>query len=236
MGYLLWFLTKLIGRGLRPFRSNPGDVDVQRCLLITYCGANNTGAEARTKIAIEQIRRSGRGKINMTAMAFNKKNMQRYITEDKDLQIVEPRQALFFFDIARLLLRSDMALLIEGSGFEKFFQHDALVFPLQLGPGSANRVSDDRLCCRHRQIEKSNIFFTQRVLKRVDLLMMRNEQSREQLIKWGVPGCNILTTADTAFCLPSAEKSPLQKSALAITLKPRNLSSASLIRNYSGGL
>jgi polysaccharide pyruvyl transferase WcaK-like protein len=162
---------------------------------------NNTGAEARTSEALKQIREVTKGKMLFDIISFDRLKLMRYMQEDSDIKIVTPNH-IFIIDIIKLIIKSDMVILIEGSGFRQNFSSALLWYFLytmglaqELGIVTvAYAVDAGKLSC-------SNRFLTKKVAERIDLLMIRTEQAAQYLYNIGVRK-DIYIHADTAFTLP----------------------------------
>lgn len=58
-----------------------------RILLVGYNGANNTGAEAKLLVSINEIRSVLGDAASITVPSLNEVNLRRYLQEDPNLQI-----------------------------------------------------------------------------------------------------------------------------------------------------
>ncbi len=86
-----------------------------RVLLVGYNGANNTGAEAKLLVSIDEIRSVLGPEACITVPSLNEQNLRRYLTESPTLKIKPIRPSLFFLDIRRLVKENDLIMLVEGS-------------------------------------------------------------------------------------------------------------------------
>lgn len=203
MMYLLRFLTIFFGIVLRPFhrRWKPGKPI--RCLLVGYGGANNTGAEARTDEAIKQMRQVVGDDLHITVTSLDRRRSLRYTGEDDCVKIVQV-PSVFMFSLARLVLGSDIVVLVEGYCFMEFFSQVLFWFFMyaadlaqRLGiPTVAYAVDAGRL-------SSANARWAKKVAGRMDLLMVRTRAAANELIALDVVP-EVVVTADTAFALHPA--------------------------------
>jgi polysaccharide pyruvyl transferase WcaK-like protein len=86
-----------------------------RVLLVGYNGANNTGAEAKFLVSIDEIRSVLGQEACITVPSLNEENLRRYLTESSTLKIKSIRPSVIFLDIRRLVKENDLIMLVEGS-------------------------------------------------------------------------------------------------------------------------
>jgi polysaccharide pyruvyl transferase WcaK-like protein len=218
MAYGVWLFMVVVGWLLKPFRRRKSRV-LRRCLLVTYCGANNTGAEARTKEALRQIREIVGKRTVFEVIALNRENALRYFDEDERLRIVTPGY-MFLFDIAKLVLASDMVVLVEGSGFRQNFSSALLwYFLYALGLATILGRTTVAYAVDAGRLTGGNRFFARRVARNVDLLMTRTAQAAEVLRKLGVKR-PIYVHTDTAFSLAQPAHTKVAMSTQTIREMP----------------
>jgi len=85
-----------------------------RVLLVGYNGANNTGAEAKLLVSINEIRSVLGPDACITVPSLNEANLRRYLTESPTLKIKPIRPSLFFLDIRKLVKENDLIMLVDG--------------------------------------------------------------------------------------------------------------------------
>jgi hypothetical protein len=86
-----------------------------RILLVGYNGANNTGAEAKLLVSIDEIRSVVGQDACITVPSLNEANLRRYLQESPNLKIKPVRPSLFFYDIRKYVKQNDLIMLVEGS-------------------------------------------------------------------------------------------------------------------------
>jgi polysaccharide pyruvyl transferase WcaK-like protein len=86
-----------------------------RILLVGYNGADNTGAEAKLLVAIDEIRSVLGPEVSITVPSLHEINLRRYLKESPTLQIKSVRPSLFFLDIWKFVKQNDLVMFVEGS-------------------------------------------------------------------------------------------------------------------------
>jgi polysaccharide pyruvyl transferase WcaK-like protein len=171
-----------------------------RVLLIGYGGANNTGAEVHTDEAIKQMRNELGGRLDITVISLSRKRSLRYTDEDECLRIVEI-PPIFIFSILKLVLRSDMVVLIEGYCFMEYFSQ-VLFWLFMYAAGLAQRLGLPTVgyAVDAGKLRPANAEWAREVADRMDLLMVRTKQAADALKEIGVSKETVIT-ADTAFTI-----------------------------------
>jgi polysaccharide pyruvyl transferase WcaK-like protein len=169
-----------------------------RILLFGYNGANNTGSEARLISIIEDVREVFGPETVITVPTLNEKNLRRYLNEDEHLRIA-PVPSIFFFALRRLVKRSDLVMLVEGSCFM-----DTWAGALLLAFLSSSKYAESyhipmvAYAVDSGKLSDKWIPRVRREASKIDLLITRTQLSADRLKKWGVTA-PIEVTDDTAF-------------------------------------
>lgn len=181
-------------------RREPGDSI--ECLVVGYGGANNTGAEARTAGAVDQILASNKN-IKVTLTSLDKKQTLRYLAESERLRIVQINP-VFIFCMLRLVLRSDIVVLVEGSCFKDNFA-SALLWFFMYGAELAQKLKKPTVAYAvdAGNMKRSNMRWAKAVANRMDLLMTRTQAAADLLRQIGVEN-EIKVTTDTAFTVEAS--------------------------------
>lgn len=200
MIYFLRFLVFLFGFILRPFHKKWKPGEPIRCLVVGYGGANNTGAEARTDEALKQMLAAD-DRLHITITALDRERMLRYTKEHERLKVRQIHMT-FVFSILRLVLRSDMLVLIEGSCFKENFSQ-ALFWFFMYSADLAQRFGLPTVTygVDAGWLRPANKAWGAKVAERIDLLMTRTEAAKRVLKDdMGVDN-DIVVTTDTAFTI-----------------------------------
>lgn len=174
------------------------------CLVVGYGGANNTGAEARTLGAIRQML-SADPRIKITLTSLDRLQTLRYIEETGRLRIAQINP-IFIFSMIRLVLSTDIVVLVEGSCFKENFSSALLWFFMYSAelaqhfgiPTAAYGVDAGHLSEKNREWARD-------VANRMDLVMVRTRAAAQVLRSIGVRKA-IEVTTDTAFGLESEKR------------------------------
>ena len=169
-----------------------------RVLLVGYNGANNTGAEARLLVTIEDVQTILGPEVFITVPTLNEFNLRRYLKEESNLRIA-PIPSIFFRTLQRLVSEHDLVLLVEGSTYMDTWTSALLWFFLwatrcayAMGkPCLAYAVDAGDLSSFNRRL-------VQRVASKTDLIITRTSSAASRLKAWGVSAPTEVTT-DTAF-------------------------------------
>ena len=216
MRLLLRTLVVLLGFFLRPFRRRWKKGMPIECLMLGYGGANSTGAEARTAEAIRQILATD-PRLCVILASLNRRQTLRYLSESERLTVVQ-FHPVFVFDLPRLLLRSDLLILVEGSCFKENFSPVLLWFFL-FATDIAQRLSLPTVAygVDAGELSRASRQWTMDVASRMDLIMVRTEAAARLLASTGIRQ-KIHVTTDTAFSITAASdqwaKEELQRSGL----------------------
>jgi polysaccharide pyruvyl transferase WcaK-like protein len=169
-----------------------------RILLFGYNGANNTGSEARLISIIEDVRQVFGPSAVITVPTLNEANLRRYLKEDEHLRIV-PIPSIFFLALRRLVKRSDLVMLVEGSCYM-----DTWAGALLLAFLSASKYSEIysvpmvAYAVDSGKLSERWVPRVRREASKTDLLITRTQLSADRLRGWGVTA-PIEVTDDTAF-------------------------------------
>jgi len=168
-----------------------------RCLVVGYGGANNTGAEARAKEAIKQMLDADE-RISITLTSLDRSETLRYISENSRLKVVEVNP-IFVISVLRLVLKSDMVVLVEGSCFKDNFS-SALLWFFMYSAELGIKLGKPTLCyavdAGHMKTE--NTKWARFVAENMDLVITRTKEAKDILKSIGVSR-DIKVTTDTAF-------------------------------------
>ncbi len=185
--------------------SNKGGPAAPRVLLVGYNGANNTGSEARLLSIIEDVREVFGHDVIITVPTLNEANLRRYVKETETLRI-EPVPTIFIFSVRKLVKRSDLVMLVEGSCYM-----DTWAAPLLLAFLLGSRYSSEygKPCIAYAvdsgNLEPKRVEKVRRDVSKVDLLITRTQSSADRLKGWGVTA-RIEITDDTAFVFDAGEE------------------------------
>jgi polysaccharide pyruvyl transferase WcaK-like protein len=170
-----------------------------RVLLVGYNGANNTGAEAKLLVSINEIRSVLGPDACITVPSLNEANLRRYLTESPTLKIEPIRPSLFFLDIRKLVKENDLIMLVEGSCYMDTWG-SALLWYYLLATRYAHSMK--KPCIAYSVDAGTASRFNSRLIRReaskTNLILARTKSAAERLKKWGVTA-PIEVTADNAF-------------------------------------
>ncbi len=170
-----------------------------RILLVGYNGANNTGAEAKLLVSINQIRSVLGPDACITVPSLNEANLRRYLVESPTLKIEPVRPSLFFMDIRKFVKENDLIILVEGSCYMDTWG-SALLWYYLLATKYAHSMK--KPCVAYSvdagSAGRFNRWLIRREASKTDLILARTQNAAERLKKWGVKA-PIEVTADNAF-------------------------------------
>lgn len=170
-----------------------------RVLLVGYNGANNTGAEAKLLVCIDEIRSILGPETQITVPSLNETNLRRYLSESPTLKIKGFTPASVLFDIRKFVKQSDLVLLVEGSCYMDTWG-SALLWCYLLATRNAHSLK--KPCVAYAVDAGSaghlNNWLIRREASKTDLILARTASAAERLKKWGVKA-PIEVTADNAF-------------------------------------
>lgn len=233
MVYILWGLSKSLGYILLPVKILFFKKKARlKCVLITYSGANNTGAEARTIEAIEQIKIASGDAYDYYFTTINKKNTLRYFEESEQFKIIEVHHVFFLLNLIPLYLRSDLVVLVEGSGFRQNFSSTLLWFFLSaLALAQTLKIKTIAYAVDAGKLTKSNMRISKSVINRLSLVMTRTKQAAEIIKSWGVEN-NIIINTDTAFSYKDEGKNFYNELQRAYGLDPNRPTVAIAFKDF----
>lgn len=170
-----------------------------RILLVGYNGANNTGAEAKLLVSIEEIRSVLGSDACITIPSLNEANLRRYIQEGPNLKIKPVSPSLFFVDIWRFVKENDLIMLVEGSCYMDTWG-SALLWYYLLATRYA--YSMKKPCIAYSvdagKASRFNRWLIRREASKTSLILARTKEAAERLKKLRVKA-PIEVTADNAF-------------------------------------
>lgn len=170
-----------------------------RILLVGYNGANNTGAEAKLLVAINEIRSVLGPEACITVPSLNEANLRRYLKEGPNLKIKPVRPSLFFIDIRKFVKQNDLIMLVEGSCYMDTWGA-ALLWYYLLATRYAHSMK--KPCIAYAvdvgNASRFNRWLIRREASKTSLILARTKEAAERLQKWGVKA-PIEVTADNAF-------------------------------------
>jgi polysaccharide pyruvyl transferase WcaK-like protein len=168
-------------------------------LLVGYNGANNTGAEAKLLVSIDEIRSVLGEETQITVPSLNEANLRRYLTESPTLKIKGFTPTSVFLDLRKFVKQSDLVLLVEGSCYMDTWG-SALLWCYLLATRYAH--SFKKTCIGYAvdagSAGRFNRWLIRREASKTDLILARTASAAERLKKWGVTA-PIEVTADNAF-------------------------------------
>ncbi len=190
---LVWFF----GLFFRPLNRRWREGESIECLVVGYGGANNTGAEARTVEAIKQMLEADQ-RLRITLTSLDRAQTLRYITEHDRLHVAQV-YPVFIGCILRLVLKSDIVVLVEGSCFKDNFS-SALLWFFMYAAGLAQKFKKPTVAYAvdAGKMKKSDEKWAVHVANKIDLLMTRTAAAAKLLESIGVE-TEIKITTDTAF-------------------------------------
>jgi len=176
-----------------------------RVLLIGYNGANNTGAEARLLVIMEDVRAVLGPDALVTVPTLNEKNLRRYLEEGPALRIA-PIPSIFPFAIRRLVREHDLVMLVEGSCYMDSWT-SALLWEFLWGTRQARAFGKASVAYAvdAGRLKSSNAKLVKREASKTDLIITRTHAAARRLREVGVTA-PIEVTADTAFTFEPAEE------------------------------
>jgi polysaccharide pyruvyl transferase WcaK-like protein len=170
-----------------------------KILLVGYNGANNTGAEAKLLVIINEIRSVLGPDAIITVPSLNEVNLRRYLKEGSTLKIKSVRPSRFFLDIKKFVKENDFIILVEGSCYMDTWGSALLWFYL-LATRYAHSMgkpciaySVDAGCA-----SRFNGWLIRREASKTNLILARTQKAADRLKKWKVTA-PIEVTADNAF-------------------------------------
>jgi len=168
-------------------------------LLVGYNGANNTGAEAKLLVCINEIRSVLGEDACITVPSLNEANLRRYLQEGPNLKIKPVRPSLFFLDIRKLVKQNDLIMLVEGSCYMDTWGA-ALLWYYLLATKYAHSMK--KPCIAYSvdagNASRFNRWLIRREASKTNLILARTKEAAERLLKWQVKA-PIEVTADNAF-------------------------------------
>ncbi|MGZ7171644.1 MAG: polysaccharide pyruvyl transferase family protein [Halobacteriota archaeon] len=170
-----------------------------KVLLVGYNGANNTGAEAKLLVVIDELRQVMGPKAELQVASLNIANIRRYLQEGPNLNIKPLRPALFPLDTRKLVKQTDLVMLVEGSTYMDTWGSPLLWYYL-LATRYAKQMKKP---CIAYSVDAGNASdFNSRQIRReaskTDLILARTQNTAKRLRGWGVRA-PIEVTADNAF-------------------------------------
>jgi len=183
-----------------------------KILLVGYNGANNTGAEAKLLVTINEIRSVIGSEACITVPSLNETNLRRYLQEGPNLKIKSVRPSLFFVDVYNLVRQNDLIMLVEGSCYMDTWA-SSLLWCYLLATRFAHSMK--KPCIAYSvdagSASRFNRWLIRREASKTNLILSRTSQAGERLRKWGVTA-PIEVTADNAFAFnPKLEDEGLLK-------------------------
>jgi len=183
-----------------------------RVLLVGYNGANNTGAEAKLLVVIDEIRSIIGPDACITVPSLNEANLRRYLTESPNLKIAGFTPASVFLDLRKFVKQSDLVVLVEGSCYMDTWG-SALLWCYLLATRYAHSMK--KSCVAYAvdagSAGRFNRWLIRREASKTDLILARTQNAAERLKKWGVKA-PIEVTADNAFAFqPNPQDNELLK-------------------------
>lgn len=170
-----------------------------KILLVGYNGANNTGAEAKLLVAIDEIRSVVGPDACLTVPSLNEANLRRYLQEGSSLKIKPVRPALFPVDIWNLVKQNDLIMLVEGSTYMDTWGAALLWYYLL---ATRYAYSMKKPCVGYSvdagSASRFNRWLIRREASKTSLILARTKNAAQRLQKWGVKA-PIEVTADNAF-------------------------------------
>lgn len=184
----------------------------RRVLLVGYNGANNTGSEALLLADIEDVRAVLGQDVHITIPTLNEANLRRYVEEGPRLTIA-PVPSIYFRALRRLVKRSDLVILIEGSAYMDTWT-SALLWAFLWATKCAKDYGKP---CLSYAVDAGELRpFNRRLVRREasknDLIVVRSHGGAERLRSWGVTA-PLEVTADNAltFAIDPSDRGALRR-------------------------
>lgn len=178
---------------------------VTTCVIMGYCGLNNTGAECRINEIIKQLNQEFQNQISITVLTENKTLTNRYIKESSNVFIKEckPHQ---IFKTSKIVSQSDIFILAEGCTFKDNFT-PVLIWVFFFTCALAQSLGKKTIAYAvdAGKMSKPHQKFAKEIANNLDLLTVRTTKSANILNSLGVTN-NIKITADTAFLTETKDK------------------------------
>jgi polysaccharide pyruvyl transferase WcaK-like protein len=170
-----------------------------KILLVGYNGANNTGAEAKLLVIINELRSVLGPEACITVPSLNETNLRRYLQESPNLKIKPVRPSVFFYDVWKYVKQNDLILLVEGSCYMDTWGA-ALLWCYLLATRYAHSMK--KPCIAYSvdagNASRFNRWLIRREASKTNLILARTKEAAERLQKLGVKA-PIKVTADNAF-------------------------------------
>lgn len=170
-----------------------------KILLVGYNGANNTGAEAKLLVSINEIRSVLGEDACITVPSLNEMNLRRYLQDGSNLKIRPVRPSLFPIDIRSLVKQNDLIMLVEGSCYMDTWGA-ALLWYYLLATRYAHSMK--KPCIGYSvdagSASRFNRWFIRREASKTSLILARTKNAAQRLRTWNVKA-PIEVTADNAF-------------------------------------
>jgi polysaccharide pyruvyl transferase WcaK-like protein len=170
-----------------------------RVLLVGYNGANNTGAEAKLLVIIDELRKILGQETCITVPSLNEFNLRRYLQEAPNLKIETVRPSLFIYEARKFVKKNDLIVLVEGSCYMDTWG-SALLWCYLLATRYAHSMK--KPCIAYSvdagNASRFNRWLIRREASKTDLILARTKEAAQRLQKMGVTA-PIEVTADNAF-------------------------------------
>jgi polysaccharide pyruvyl transferase WcaK-like protein len=170
-----------------------------KVLLVGYNGANNTGAEAKLLVIIDELRRVLGQEAIFTVPSLNVTYLNRYLQESPNLKIKPVKPSTFPIDIYRLVKENDLILLVEGSTYMDTWG-SALLWYYLMATRYAYQMK--KPCIGYSvdagKASRFNRWLIRREASKSSLILARTKKAAERLKGWQVKA-PIEVTADNAF-------------------------------------
>ncbi len=167
-------------------------------LLVGYNGANNTGSESRLLSIIDDVRAVLGDEAVITIPTLNSVNLCRYIEETSN-QVIAPIPSIYFSALRRLVRRSDLVLLVEGSCYMDTWT-SALLWAFLWTTKQAARYGKPSMAYAvdSGNLSPSNLRRVRKDASLTDLIVTRTQAAADRLVGYGVEA-PMEVTADTSF-------------------------------------
>jgi polysaccharide pyruvyl transferase WcaK-like protein len=170
-----------------------------KVLLVGYNGANNTGAEAKLLVIINELRSILGSQATFTVPSLNIANLTRYLQQSPNLKIKQVHPSTFPIDIYNLVKQNDLILLVEGSTYMDSWG-SALLWYYLLATRYAHQMK--KPCIAYSvdagTASRFNRWLIRREASKTSLIMARTKKAAQRLQNWQVKA-PIEVTADNAF-------------------------------------
>lgn len=176
-------------------------MELKNSILISgYYGFDNSGDDAILKAIVKDIKEYNKD-INITVLSKNPSKTEK-MYEVRTVNRFKFKEVISAMKNSSLFLSGGGSLLQDVTSTRSLLYYLALMKIAKLYKKPVMIYSNGIGPIK----KKLNRFLTRRILNKVDLITLRDEDSKEFVLDLGVRNKNIIVTADPVFTLESASK------------------------------